>query len=357
MQYRSTPPQQSSSDQIPISDVYSIVTSRIIDQLEKGTVPWQQPWADAGIPRNFISRRPYRGINIMLLSCLGYEHNLFLTHNQLQELGGHVRKGEKAHMAIFWNYIEVSVSDKSRDNRDDKQKADSKKVPYLRYYSVFNIAQCEGIPAEKIPSEISRVLSPIPFCEEIAEKMPLRPLIKQSKEQRAYYNPMRDYVNMPKFSSFDSAESYYATLFHELVHSTGHHSRLNRRDLMRMEEFNREEAYSHEELVAEIGSCYLLSFAGVTSQIEQSAGYIDGWLGKLRGDRKFIFSAATGAQKATDYILNLPGEVLEEKGTPVKTKPKPDNKSRALYFNTLVVYGRFKKFIFTIKIGSKQEIR
>lgn len=314
MQYRMSPPGGGSASNSregnsggSRKDVYQIVTEHIISQLEQGTVPWRQPWTDAGIPRNFISKRPYRGINVMLLSTLGYEHNLYLTFNQLQELGGHVRKGEKAHMAIFWNYIEVSVS----EQRGEQEQTDRKKVPYLRYYNVFNIAQCEGIPEQKIPA-VTRPLSPIPFCEEIAEKMPLRPLIKQGMEQRAFYDPLQDYVNMPKFSSFESAESYYATLFHELVHSTGHHSRLNRRDLLQMQEFNHSEAYSHEELVAEIGSCYLLSFAGVTGQMEQSAGYIEGWLKKLHGDRKFIFSASTHAQKATDFILNLPGEAPVE---------------------------------------------
>lgn len=298
-------------------DVYAIVTEQIIKQLEKGTVPWQQPWTEAGIPRNLISKRPYRGINVMLLSMLGYEHNLFLTYNQLQQLGGHVKKGEHGHIVVFWNYLEVSL--KQPDEAEDEKS--SKKVPYLRYYLVFNVAQCEGIPKDKIPVVARAAINPIPICEEISEKMPMRPMIQHTDGQGAFYDPLRDYVNMPKFTSFESAESYYATLFHELVHATGHPSRLNRKALLQMQEFNKLEAYSHEELVAEIGSCYLLSFAGITDQIKESADYIGGWLTKLKNDTKFIFSAATQAQKATDFILNLPSEIATNQTT------KPDNKS------------------------------
>jgi antirestriction protein ArdC len=313
-------------------DVYAIVTEQIIKKLEQGTVPWHQPWTNAGIPRNLISKRPYRGINVMLLSMLGYEHNLFLTYNQLQQLGGYVRKGEHGHTVVFWNYVEVSV--KHPEVQEDENK---RKVPYLRYYLVFNVAQCEGIPKWKLPTVAKTSFDPIPVCEQIVEKMPQRPLIKY-EEHRAFYDPLRDYINMPAFSSFESAEAFYSTLMHELMHSTGHSTRVGRKDVLQMFEFNRLEEYSHEELVAEIGSCYLLSFAGITTQLDQSANYINGWLSKLQDDSKFIFSASTQAQKATDFILNLPSE------TEVNQKAKPDSSRAFSWMNSIAALPSYSLF-------------
>ena len=292
----------------PRKDVYQIVTERIIAQLEKGTVPWRQPWTDAGIPRNLISRRPYRGINLILLSMLGYEQNLFLTHNQLQQLGGRIRQGEHAHMAVYWNCLEISEQDPDADSARSRKK----KVPYMRYHMVYNVGQCEGIPAEKLPTVVRQTseFSCIEACEDIVTNMPQPPHIRHGKEQRAFYNPLHDYVNMPRFYSFESAESYYATLFHELTHATGHSSRLNRKDILHMQEFDERQAYSLEELVAEIGSCCLLSHAGIAIEFEQSADYIKGWLKVLGSDKRFIFSAATQAQHAADYILDMPLAVI-----------------------------------------------
>lgn len=291
----------------PRKDVYTIVTERIIEQLEKGTVPWRQPWTSAGIPKNLISQRAYRGMNVMLLAMLGYEQNLFLTFKQLKDLGGSVKQGEKSHLVVYWNYIERHQAAIER-NDDTSEEMMAKKVPLLRYYTVFNVAQCEGIPSIYLEKE-EHNWSPIESCDELVQSMPKCPKITH-REQRAYYDPLKDVVNMPKYNSFDRPEAYYSTLFHELVHSTGHRSRLNRKGLLEMTEFG-SEAYSHEELVAEIGTCYLQSYVGVTSEFEQSAAYIQEWLWRLKNDSRFIFSAASQAQKATDFIL-APPDVAED---------------------------------------------
>jgi antirestriction protein ArdC len=279
-------------------DVYAIVTDKIIDQLHKGIVPWRQPWKDSGIPRNLVSNRPYRGINVMLLSFLGYEQNYFLTYKQLKDIGGSLKQGEKGHMVVYWNFFEKQIEKVSEGSNP-------KKIPNLRYYTVYNISQCIGVQGNIPPFETIEV-EPIMACEKILAEMPKKPVI-QYKEQRAWYNPVSDLVNMPKAKTFVSMESYYATLFHELVHSTGHISRLDRKDLLQMSELG-SDAYSHEELVAEIGTCYLQSFAGVTGYFEESVGYIQGWLKRLQNDRRFIFSAANHAQKATDFILGTGNE-------------------------------------------------
>ncbi|MBN9483120.1 MAG: hypothetical protein BGO70_01130 [Bacteroidetes bacterium 43-93] len=288
-------------------DVYTIINEKIIEQLEKGTAPWRNPWHTAGLPKNLITDRQYRGINLILLASMGYEQNYFLTYKQLTELGGSVKKDEKGHMVAFWNF-----PDREAENTDAIEEVqEPRKRATLRYYTVFNIAQCENIPADKLPVLQEREFNPISACERIVAGMPQCPVIKH-KEASAYYNPLQDYVNMPRQKSFESEEAYYSTLFHELVHSTGHHSRLARKDLIEMAEFG-SDAYSHEEFVAEIGTCYFQSFTGIESRFEQSAAYIKGWLWKLKNDKRFIFSASAQAQKAADYILNVQSDAEESK--------------------------------------------
>jgi antirestriction protein ArdC len=279
-------------------DVYAIINERIIEELSNGTVPWQKPWSDGGLPQNLITKRHYRGINIMLLALGGYEHNLFLTFRQVNQIGGKVRKGEKGHLITYWNSVEDTMQQQASGDSPER----SKKRLVLRYYYVYNILQCENIPAQLLPKEND--IREIPTCESVVKNMPNCPAIKFQKQQ-AFYSPAEDYINMPKRKSFKSDESYYSTLFHEMVHSTGHPKRLNREGITQAAEFGGE-LYSLEELVAEIGTCYLQSVTNIADkEFKQSAGYIGGWLEKLKSDRRFIFSAFSAAQKAVDYILNV----------------------------------------------------
>jgi antirestriction protein ArdC len=279
-------------------DVYAIVTDRIIDLLEKGTIPWQKPWTGGEIPMNAFSKRPYRGINHLLLLSLNYERNLYLTWDQLKQLGASVNRDEHGHIVVFWQMLNAK-SGEIEEERTEKPKD----IPYLRYYKVFNVQQCRDLPEGLIPLKLEKEHVPIETCESIINSMPLRPLIKH-KEQKAYYHPVADFINMPKKKSFSNPESYYTTLFHELVHSTGHEKRLNRKSLTEMAEFG-SEPYSFEELVAELGAAYLCSSAGtILGQLSNSAAYIKGWLTKLKNDKRFIIQASGAAQKAVDYILN-----------------------------------------------------
>jgi len=277
-------------------DVYQIINDRLIEQLEKGTAPWQQPWTVGGLPKNIISKNFYRGINMMLLFNDEFEHNLFISFKQLKDIGGKVKKGEKAFMIVYWKPWER----KNKGTDQNEETIDTKKKYILRYHYVFNIAQCENIPDKYLP--LVRETKELPSCESIVNAMPLCPPIHH-KEQSAFYDFKHDFVNMPKKNSFKNDESYYATLFHELVHSTGHESRLNRDTVTQMTEIGGD-TYSLEELVAEIGTCYLQSVAGIASDFQQSTAYIKGWLAKLKGDKRFIFRAAKESQKAVDYILN-----------------------------------------------------
>jgi len=286
------------------TDVYTVVTNRIIEHLEKGVIPWQQPWTDAGLPKNLITGKNYRGVNVWLLASLNYPQNYFLTFKQVKDLGGSVKKGEKSKEVIFWKWIEKV------DNDKNIEKDKIEKIPLLRYYRVFNIDQCEGIPKEKIPKPVERNNNPIESCEKIVDEMPKRPEIRH-KEHRAYYQKIDDFINVPKIESFENSEGYYGTLFHELVHSTGHNERLNRNELVNGKGFKTEN-YAVEELTAEMGASYLKNYAGIPiEQLKNNAAYIQGWLERLRKDKKFIVYASSQAQKAVDFILNVRNEEKE----------------------------------------------
>lgn len=281
-------------------DVYQIVTDRIIELLERGTVPWQMPWTQGGQPMNLISRRPYRGINLWLLLSVGYEQNLFLTWEQLKGIGGSVKRGEKGHIVVFYKAIK-------KDAHPDEAEEEKQRIPLLRYFKVFNVSQCTGIPEHFLPKIEERNIDPIEACEAIVKAMPNCPAIKHQKQQ-AFYHITEDYINMPKRASFKTKEEYYGTLFHELVHSTGHPSRLDRKTITQMAEFG-SELYSQEELVAEMGTCYLNSHVGILNKLEaNSAAYIKGWLGQLKNDKRFVVQAASQAQRAVDFILEVQSE-------------------------------------------------
>jgi len=283
-------------------DVYSLVTDKIIEQLENNIVPWQQPWKDNSIPQNLSTGKPYRGINLLLLGTLRYDQNLFLTFNQLKEIGGSVKKGEKGHLIIFWKPTVKTIKE------NDKEDLEMSFV--LRYYKVFNVAQCESIPPHVIEETTEIPFSPISYCEQILEEMEHCPKIIYEAQQ-AFYEPVSDYINMPKPETFVTNEDFYSVLFHELVHSTGHASRLGRDGVVTTSRFG-DYTYSLEELTAEIGSCFLGSLCGLgANNFDQSVSYIKGWLKALKNDKKLIIKAGGQAQKATDYILNV-RQLVEE---------------------------------------------
>jgi antirestriction protein ArdC len=271
-------------------DVQTIVNDKIIEQLNKGIVPWRKPWTNAGIPRNIISRKPYRNINLLLLSSLGYERNFFITEKQLGEIGGSIKANEKPHVAVYWNYTDQSGN---------------KQAPVLRYYQVYNMAQCVW-PMEAIQPEVPMETHTIAVCQEIVNNMPHRPDIK-SKDPQAYYDAIEDYINLPKLKLFASEELLYREYFHQLMHSTGHHTRLDRMGLVQMAEYGYT-GCSQEELVADIGTCYFQSLTGIAKEVDSNPAYIQSCIEKLRKDRTFIFTAASQAQKGIDFILNAEPE-------------------------------------------------
>ena len=274
-------------------NVYEIVTEQVIRQLEQGTAPWRKPWRSEP-PRNLVSGKEYRGINPFLLASQGYGSQYWLTFNQANKLGGHIRKGEKSSIVTFWNVGEEKII------RDTDGKERKSKPFLLRYYNVFNVEQTEGI-ADKLGlgNAAPRVAS-IEGCEAIVNGMPNAPRIEQ--DGRAWYRPSTDTVGMPARALFGSAEEYYSTLFHELTHSTGHSSRVGREGIEQLNTFG-SESYSREELIAEMGAAMLCGVTGIApATIENSAAYLQSWISRLKGDSKLLVSAASAAQKAADYI-------------------------------------------------------
>lgn len=282
-------------------NVYEIITEQIISQLEKGVVPWHKPWNSAGVePTNLVSKKAYRGINPFLLNAASYSSPYWLTYSQCNELGGHVNKGEKASMVVFWKMNTYS-------KEDDQGEVTEKQIPFLRYYNVFNTDQCT-LPDSKKPvtGESKPEVLPIAACEKVVAGMPTKPELRH-KEARAYYSPNWDFVNMPKKNLFDGPEEYYSTLFHELTHSTGHEKRVNRKGVNGSNgdwsAFG-SAPYAQEELVAEMGAAFLCGHTGIVNKtVDNSVAYIANWLTKLKNDKKMVIYAASQAQKAADFIL------------------------------------------------------
>jgi antirestriction protein ArdC len=274
--------------------VADFVTDAIIEKLEAGCIPWRKPWnGSANAPRNLITKKPYRGINAFILGCSSFDSPWFATFKQIQEKGGNVKKGTKSIPVVFWSIKEV----------EDRETGDDKNIPILRYYRVFSLDDVEGIAAPAM-EEITREFNPIEEAELIVANMPQRPEIKTG-QAKAYYSPALDYVNMPKSELFHSDEEYYSTLFHELSHSTGHSSRLNRSTVTKSAHFGSGE-YSKEELIAEMGASFLNAEAGIVSAtLDNSAAYIQGWISVLKSkdSRGLVIQAAAAAQKAADFIL------------------------------------------------------
>jgi antirestriction protein ArdC len=239
---------------------------------------------------NLASGRGYRGINVFLLSSSGYGSPYWLTYKQATERGGHVRKGEHGRKVVFWKIGTREVEDSDGDTIE-------RKSILLRYYTVFNVEQCEGIAAP----DSARTVNPIEECERIVNGMPNPPALLE--DARAWYRPSTDTVGMPSRNAFNCAEEYYSTLFHELTHSTGHTKRVGRDGIEKLNTFG-SESYSKEELIAEMGAAMLCGVVGIERKtLSNSSAYLQSWINVLRSDSRMVIQAASHAQKAADYII------------------------------------------------------
>ena len=278
--------------------VYEMVTERIIEQLENGVIPWEKPWTGVRSGAfNRVSKKSYSLLNQMLLKNKGE----YATFKQWTELGGHIRKGEKSEIIVFWKIYPIE------EVQADGSKV-VKQIPLLKYINVFHISQVDGV--EPLPKEELHDIEPIEKAESILQDYWTREhiTVEHIKGDKAFYSPMRDMIQLPLFEQFKDSNEYYSTAFHESVHSTMKESRCNRAEERKdkLVAFGSEE-YSKEELVAELGSASLMNIIGIETKksFKNSTAYIQSWIRVLKNDVKFIVSASSKAEKAVNYILNI----------------------------------------------------
>ncbi len=279
-------------------DLYTEITDRMIAELSAGRIPWRKSWHgehDLAISRT--TGKPYSFLNQMLLR---FRPGEYLTFKQCNDEGGKIRRGEKGHMIVFWKWVDKKDGDVilMPDGREVVEQ-----VPILKYYTVFHIDQTDSIKP-KWTKPVTDPVQPDEKAERIIRDYVARSGVKfiAQNGSQAFYRPGDDKVVVPAISQYDNVAEYYSTGFHELTHSTGHPSRLNR--ITNVAAFGSED-YSKEELVAEMGSAFLVSIAGLETResFRNSAGYIQGWLQALQNDKRLVVAAAGAAQKAVEYIL------------------------------------------------------
>lgn len=292
--------------------LYEQVTNGIIRELEAGTAPWVKPWStgsdDVSLPYNAATSREYSGINIPVLWATaldrGYVLPRWLTFRQAKELGGHVRKGEQGTTVVFVKRLPPQAE----GNDEEEGEARSKPKSVLRSFTVFNVAQCDGLPAR-----LSLPMTPRPEGE---RHQAAEAFLEATKAEvrhggnRAFYSPTHDFVGLPPFAAFESAGHYYATSLHEHVHWTGSENRLAR-------EFGKrfgDRAYAAEELVAELGAAFLCAHLGIEGRLRH-AEYVKSWLELLKEDARAIFTAASRASQAADYLRAFSEALPEEAPT------------------------------------------
>lgn len=290
--------------------IYQTVSDRIISSLKAGVIPWEKPWKSprytgGSFPRNFYTGKSYRGINVLLLWSSEYSSPFWLTFKQAQALKGNVRKGQQGAPIVFYKQLPGYAKN------DEEGTGEDERIPFvLCHYTVFNAEQCDGLTLPEIEQpRTAPEIGEDELCESIVTGWENHPTLHLNSptEYRAYYRPSSDSVHMPARSRFVDAPHYYSTLFHELVHSTGHESRLNRTFGARFGD----EPYSKEELVSEMGAAFLSAIAGIANEHtdRNTTAYIQNWIAKLEEDNRLIVHAAANAQRAVDLIL---GSTFEE---------------------------------------------
>lgn len=281
-----------------------MINEKLFEELENGLIPWHKPWKDFDEqgdfipPQNYVTRQAYRGINFILL-LNRFEQPYYLTFKQVKALGGRICKGEKCTPVVFWKPLDAKKT-------DDKEHSETEKKFILRYYKVFNITQTTGIDYTAVKWKESAEdlqFDKIQKAESILTGYKDSPKVVFNSSE-AFYVPSLDKVYVPKPEYFKAPEFFYSTLFHELSHSSGHKSRLNRRGIA---EFNgSSHQYSYEELIAEFSASYLNGHSGIyQTTIEENAAYLQIWLRKLKDNTRWLVNAASAGQRAAEYILGV----------------------------------------------------
>jgi antirestriction protein ArdC len=296
------------------ADIYQRITDKIVCELEKGVMPWLKPWnaehAAGRITRPLRGNGiPYKGINVLMLWSAamgkGYAAPIWMTYKQASELKANVRKGEHGSLVVYADKITRSATD-SATGEESKYA-----IPFLKGYTVFNVEQIDGLPEQYYAKPAPRV-DTIERVDRAEGFFAGTGATVRHGGTVAYYNVSQDFVQMPAFEAFRDAESYYATLAHETTHWTRHKSRLDRN-------FGRkrfgDEGYAMEELVAELGSAFLSADLDLTPELRgDHASYISSWIKVLKDDKRAIFTSASHAQRAADFLHGLQKSASAEAG-------------------------------------------
>jgi antirestriction protein ArdC len=294
--------------------IYEKITQKIIKLLEAGDLEWLKSWK-SGLPKSYSTKSNYRGINAFLLNIHmisnKFKSPYYLTFKQVKKLGGSVKAGSHGEFVIYYDFSNKIKRDvcKTCGFVPDYCKCNVPKekvvtetrffpAPVIKSYYVFNIEQT----TLEVPEEEKKEFNPIEKCEKLVKGYSDRPEIRDDPH-KAFYNPLDDYIGIPFKSLFDSEENYYSTLFHEMIHSTGHQSRLNREGIVELKGFGGE-TYSKEEVIAELGNAFLCAEAGIENKtLKNNSAYIKHWLGNMRKDNSFIFRVVAQSQKAVSWIM------------------------------------------------------
>jgi antirestriction protein ArdC len=285
-------------------DLYQSVTDAIVSKLEAGVSPWAPSWASAKVSRPLRScGLPYNGVNVLILwmSALeaGYTSPYWLTYKQAEALGAQVRKGSKGVRVVYYGTFEKSETDSAGESV-------AKKIPFLKSYCVFNACQIDGLPSHFFPAAESLAINPGERIESVDKWAAATGATVTESGSRACYNRLLDAVNLPPFAQFESPEAFASVLAHELVHWSGHESRLNR-DLGKRFGDN---AYAIEELVAELGAAFCMADLGLgVVPRDDHASYLASWLSVLKADKRAIFTAASAASAAAGFLGSFSGAV------------------------------------------------
>lgn len=284
---------------------YEVITEQLLTAMEKGIIPWRKTWA-GNQPCNAFNKNEYRGINTLVLGLAPFSDHRWATWNQITERGGNVKQGEEKNYTriVLWNF----------SKKEDKN-GNVKTIPFLKYFRVYNVEQTENLELPAISETETR--DTIAEAEVIVNGYSSCPDIQGS--QNAWYSPSKDIIGMPDITMFESSDAYYATLFHEMAHSTGHASRLNRKEVVESTYFGSND-YSKEELVAEFSAYFLCNTCGIANErLEQNTtAYLQSWAKVLKADPKIAVQCASVAQKVSDYILGI-----------TKSENSEDNKEEA----------------------------
>ena len=298
-------------------DICQEITDRIIAALEAGTAPWLKPWNDPEgnweLPCNAVSGRFYQGVNILLLWIAaeekGYQQSKWITARAANQLGGYVRRGEKATIIASYCPIErEKLDDDGNPIYNEDGDPEMEQFAILKRYPVFNIEQCEGLPSNMFNTEVNAVCSNDEMKQyhiysdirKIIDGMSLTVTMKPSS--KAFYHSVTDKIVMPEMKQFNSEEDFYSVLLHEMTHATGHLSRLNRDGITSGQAKFGNKIYAFEELVAEMGGAFLCAHLGF-NKVPQNAAYIESWLNILKSDKRAIIKASGFARKACEYML------------------------------------------------------